>query len=70
MVDRNPHKQGKYLPASHIPVMGEDHLKLKQPAYVVIFPWNLKDEIVSQLSYIRNWGGKFIVPVPSLQIID
>ncbi|MEO6729916.1 MAG: class I SAM-dependent methyltransferase [Ferruginibacter sp.] len=70
VVDANPHKQNKFLPASHIPVVNEQFLKDAQPDYVIIFPWNIKDEIVKQLSYIRNWGGKFVVAVPSLQIID
>jgi SAM-dependent methyltransferase len=69
VVDANPHKQNKFLPASHIPVMNEDHLKSEKPDYVIILPWNLKEEITAQLSYIRDWGGQFVVPIPSLQII-
>lgn len=68
VVDANPYKQGKFLPASHIPVVVEERLKSDEPDFVVIFPWNLKDEIVTQLSYIRSWGGKFIVPIPHLEI--
>ncbi len=67
VVDANPHKQNKFLPASHIPVMNEQYLKNEKPDYVLILPWNLKDEITQQLSYIRDWGGKFVVPVPSVQ---
>lgn len=67
VVDANPHKQNKFLPASHIPVMNEDHLKNEQPDYVIILPWNIKEEITQQLSYIRDWGGKFVVPIPSVQ---
>ncbi len=67
VVDANPHKQNKFLPASHIPVMNEQHLKNEKPDYVIILPWNLKDEITQQLSYIRDWGGKFVVPIPSVQ---
>ena len=70
VVDANPHKQNKFMPASHIPVMNEDHLKEQKPDYVIILPWNLKDEITAQLSYIKDWGGKFVVPIPSLQVID
>ena len=70
VVDANPNKQEKFLPASHIPVVNEEHLRLKKPGFVVIFPWNLKEEIIDQLAYIRNWGGRFVVPVPFLQIID
>jgi len=69
VVDANPHKQNKFLPASHIPVLKEQHLKDVKPDFVIIFPWNLKDEITSQLSYINEWGGKFVVAVPHLQII-
>jgi C-methyltransferase C-terminal domain len=67
-VDANPHKQGKYLPASHIPVLDEDHLKKEQPDYVIILPWNLKKEITKQLSYINKWEGKFVVAIPGLDI--
>jgi hypothetical protein len=70
VVDANPHKQNKFLPGSHIPVMHENHLKALKPAFVIIFPWNLSEEIIEQLSYIRNWGGKFVVPIPFVQIID
>ena len=70
VVDANPHKQNKYLPASHIPVVNEQYLKNDAPDFVIIFPWNLTDEITKQLSYIKEWGGKFVVAVPSLQIID
>ena len=69
VVDANPHKQNKYLPASHIPVMNEQYLKDRQPDFVIILPWNLKDEITAQLSYIKTWGGQFVVPIPALQII-
>jgi 2-polyprenyl-3-methyl-5-hydroxy-6-metoxy-1,4-benzoquinol methylase len=69
VVDANPHKQNKWLPASHIPVVNESFLKESKPDYVVIFPWNLKDEIVKQLHYIKDWGGKFVVPIPELEVI-
>jgi SAM-dependent methyltransferase len=68
VVDANPAKQGKYLPASHIPVVNEDHLKRNKPDFVIIFPWNLKEEIAAQLSYIRDWGGKFVIPISQLHI--
>ncbi len=67
IVDANPHKQNKFLPASHIPVMNEEYLRDIKPEYIIILPWNLKDEITQQLSYIKEWGGKFVVPIPSLQ---
>ena len=69
VVDANPNKQGKWLPASHIPVMNEAHLKQTKPQYVIILPWNLKEEITQQLAYIKEWGGRFIIPVPRLEII-
>lgn len=69
VVDANPHKQNKFLPASHIPVMNEDFLKAAKPDFVIILPWNLKEEITQQLSYIGDWGGKFVIPIPSLQIL-
>jgi hypothetical protein len=69
VADANPHKQNKWLPASHIPVVNESHLKSDQPDFVIILPWNLKEEITEQLSYIRNWGGKFVVPIPQVEVI-
>ena len=68
VIDANPHKQNKYLPASHIPVLNEEQLKIAKPDYVIILPWNLKTEITDQLSYIREWGGKFVVVIPELEI--
>jgi SAM-dependent methyltransferase len=68
VVDANPHKQNKFLPASHIPVLNETHLRAQKPDYVIILPWNLKEEIATQLSYIREWNGKFVTPIPTLQI--
>ena len=69
VVDANPHKQNKWLPASHIPVVNEDVLKREKPDFVVIFPWNIKEEIIRQLDYIREWGGRFVIPVPQLEVI-
>ena len=69
VVDANPHKQNKFLPASHIPVKNEQYLKEQKPDFVLILPWNLKDEITAQLAYIQEWGGKFVVPIPELQIL-
>jgi 2-polyprenyl-3-methyl-5-hydroxy-6-metoxy-1,4-benzoquinol methylase len=68
VVDASPHKQGRWLPGSHIPVVSEDRLSVEKPDYVLILPWNLKEEIMQHLAYINNWGGKFIVPVPKLEI--
>jgi len=68
-VDRSPHKQGWYLPGVHIPVLRPDALKEAKPDYVLILPWNLKDEIVEQVGYIREWGGRFVVPIPEVAVL-
>ncbi|GMT45770.1 MAG: methyltransferase [bacterium] len=68
VVDISPYKQGKFLPGSHIPIVNEDYLKANKPDYVIILPWNLKDEIVQQLSYIREWNGKFVIALPELEV--
>jgi 2-polyprenyl-3-methyl-5-hydroxy-6-metoxy-1,4-benzoquinol methylase len=67
--DRSPHKQGLFLPGTHIPIYHPDKITEIKPDYVLILPWNLKDEICSQLSYIREWGGKFIVPIPEVEVL-
>jgi SAM-dependent methyltransferase len=64
VVDRNPAKQGKHMPGSRIPIVDEAHLKAIRPDYVVIFPWNLKDEVMKQLDYVTAWHGKLVTPVP------
>lgn len=69
VVDANPHKQNKWLPASHIPVVNETHLKAGKPDFVLILPWNLKEEITQQLAYIKEWGGSFVIPIPELQLV-
>jgi len=69
VVDINPHKQNKFLPASHIPVVAEIEIKKTKPDYVLILPWNLKSEITLQLSYIKEWGGKFVIPIPEIETI-
>jgi SAM-dependent methyltransferase len=68
-VDRNPYKHGKYLPGSHIPIFSPEKIFETKPDYVMILPWNLKDEIMSQLANIRSWGAKFVVPIPEVSII-
>jgi hypothetical protein len=67
-VDRNPYKIGKYLPGTHIPIHAPETIKQTRPDYVLILPWNLKNEIASQLSFIREWGGRFVVPIPALEV--
>jgi len=68
VVDLNPHKQGLFLPQSHIPIVAEKAIKKAKPKYILILPWNLKEEISKQLSYVREWGAKFIVAVPKLEV--
>jgi SAM-dependent methyltransferase len=68
VVDASPYKQGKFLPGSQLPVVEEDRIRELRPEYVIILPWNIKDEIMEQLSYIRDWGGKFVVSVPAVLI--
>ncbi len=68
-VDLNPHKQGLFLPGTRIPVYAPERMRQTKPDYVLILPWNLKDEIVAQHAYIREWGGKFVVPIPCTEVI-
>ena len=68
VVDASPHKQGKYLPLSHIPIVCEDVLKKEKPDYIIILPWNLHDEIVKQLNYTGTWGAKLITAIPEIKV--
>jgi hypothetical protein len=65
-VDRSPHKQGKFLPGTHIPIYGPERIFATRPDYLLILPWNLKDEIMTQMAGIREWGGRFVVPIPEV----
>jgi len=67
-VDRSPHKHGKFLPGTHIPILPPEQLWDARPDYVLILPWNLKTEIMEQLAGIREWGGRFVVPIPEVTI--
>jgi SAM-dependent methyltransferase len=67
-VDRNPYKHGKYLPGTHIPIFPPEKIAETKPDYVLILPWNLKDEITAQLAYIRDWGARFVVPIPEVSV--
>jgi SAM-dependent methyltransferase len=67
-VDRNPYKHGKFLPGTHIPIFSPDRIRETRPDYVLILPWNLKEEIMEQLSYVRGWGGQFLVPIPDVKV--
>ena len=69
-VDRSPHKQGRLLPGTHIPVHAPEHIDDTKPDYVLILPWNLQEEIVQQLRHIDAWGGKCVVPIPELRILE
>lgn len=69
VADASPHKQGKFLPGSHIPVVHPDEIRDRKPNFVLILPWNIRDEIMSQLSHIREWGGKFVVAIPELEVM-
>jgi len=67
VVDASPHKQGKYLPLSHIPVVSEDKLKKEKPDYIIILPWNISDEIAKQLSYTKDWGAQLVTAIPEIK---
>jgi hypothetical protein len=69
-VDRSPHKQGKFLPGTRIPIYHPDNVKQTRPDYVLVLPWNLKTEIMQQMAYIRAWGGRFVVPIPEVRVYD
>jgi SAM-dependent methyltransferase len=68
VVDRNPYKQGRYLPGTHIPIFPPEKIAESKPDYVLILPWNLKEEIMEQLKYVRQWGARFVIPIPELQV--
>jgi SAM-dependent methyltransferase len=68
-VDRSPHKQGRFLPGRQIPILAPEHIFAIRPDYVFILPWNLRDEIIDQMRDVRDWGGRFVTPIPSLQVI-
>ena len=68
-VDRSPHKQGMFLPGTHIPVYPPDKIRQTKPDYLLVLPWNIKDEIMDQMAFIREWGCRFVVPIPEVQIL-
>jgi len=70
VVDRSPYKQGLFLPGTHIPIKNPDYIKKTKPNYLVILPWNLKEEIMGQMSFIREWGGKFVILIPEVKILS
>jgi SAM-dependent methyltransferase len=67
-VDRNPYKHGKFLPGTHIPIYPPERIRETRPDYLLILPWNLKGEIMEQMSHIRSWGGQFVVPIPDVEV--
>jgi SAM-dependent methyltransferase len=69
-VDRNPHKQGRLVPGTRIPIHAPEKLAETRPDYVLVLPWNLRDEILAQLAYVRAWGGRFVIPVPRVEVIE
>jgi hypothetical protein len=69
-VDRNPYKHGRFLPGTHIPIYPPERIREYRPDYILILPWNLKAEIIAQLAYAREWGAKFIVPIPTARILQ
>jgi hypothetical protein len=69
-VDRSPVKQGKFLPGTHIPIYAPERLAETKPDYILVLPWNLRDEISHQLSYVSSWGGQLVVPIPELEIVS
>jgi hypothetical protein len=68
--DRNPYKHGRFTPGQHIPIFPPERIEETRPDMILILPWNLKDEIMKQLSYIGDWGGQFIVPIPEAQVFE
>ncbi|GAA1876561.1 class I SAM-dependent methyltransferase [Asanoa iriomotensis] len=68
-VDRSPHKQGMFLPGTHIPIHAPERIAQDRPDYVLVLPWNLRTEIAAQLSYVREWGGRLVFPIPDLEVV-
>ncbi|HEV8422561.1 MAG TPA: methyltransferase C-terminal domain-containing protein, partial [Chthoniobacterales bacterium] len=67
-VDRNPYKQGKFTPGMRIPIFPPERIRETKPDFILILPWNLKEEIIAQNSFIREWGGQFVVPIPEVRV--
>ncbi|MGB2873858.1 MAG: class I SAM-dependent methyltransferase [Gaiellaceae bacterium] len=70
VVDRSPHKQGRFLPGSHLPILEPDHVRRDQPDYLLLLAWNLRDEITEQMADVREWGCRFVIPVPQLELVS
>ena len=69
-VDLSPHKQGKFLPGTHIPIFHPDKVRETRPDYLLVLPWNLRDEIIGQMAHIREWGGRFVLPIPEVRVVQ
>jgi hypothetical protein len=69
-VDISPHKQGLFLPGTHIPIFHPDEIRRTHPDYVLILPWNLREEIIGQIADVRQWGGRFVIPIPAAEVIE
>jgi hypothetical protein len=69
VVDRSPHKQGRFLPGSHLPILAPEHVRRDRPDYLLLLAWNLRDEIVEQLADVRDWGCRFVVPIPRVEVV-
>ena len=70
VVDKNPHKQGRFLPGTHIPIHTPEKISETKPHYVLILPWNIQEEVIEQMSMVRSWGGQFVVPIPEVKVLD
>jgi hypothetical protein len=68
-VDRSPHKQGRFTPGTRIPILAPEQIAATKPDYLLILPWNLKEEVMQQQSQIRSWGGRFVVPIPRVEVL-
>ena len=68
-VDLSPHKQSRFLPGTHLPIFHPDRIRATRPDYVLVLPWNLREEICAQIGYIREWGGRFVIPIPEAEIV-
>ena len=69
-VDRSPYKQGHFLPGTHIPIFSPDRIKETRPDFLLILPWNLQNEIMDQMKFIRQWNGRFVVPIPEVRVYE
>lgn len=68
-VDRSPHKQGQFMPGTRIPIYGPERVEETRPDYLLILPWNLRDEVMRQMAHIRTWGGRFVIPIPNVEVV-